>query len=250
MKIVRFLHQKHIAWAAVEDNNLVLLRDEPFCGIRLSSVKIPLHRVKLLAPTIPSKVILTGLNYKDHARELRMSLPKEPVLFLKPPTAVIGHNDVVVYPKEVKRLDYEAELAVVIGKKCKNVSAQKAHRYIFGYTCLNDITARDIQRRDVQWTRAKSFDTFCPIGPWVETQLKAEDLIIKLSLNGVLRQLSVTSELIFSIPHIISFASRVMTLLPGDVISTGTPHGVGPMKRGDTVEVDIEGIGLLRNYIR
>jgi len=250
MKIARCLYRKNIFWATVEDKNLTLLRGEPFSGINLSHTKISLKHTKLLPPAVPSKIILIGLNYKDHARELRMVIPKEPVIFLKPTTALVGHDDIVVYPRRVEQLDYEAELAVVMGRKCRNISAESARDYIFGYTCLNDITARDIQGQDVQWTRAKSFDTFCPVGPWVETKLKADDLIIKLYLNDRLRQLSVTSELIFSIPEIISFVSKVMTILPGDIISTGTPYGVGPMKKGDKVEVDIEGIGVLRNYIR
>src|SRR3989338_7178718 len=180
----------------------------------------------------PSKIILTGLNYRDHAKELKMKIPKTPVIFLKPATALIGHQDKIIYPKGVKRLDYEAELALVIKKKARNVSFGQAKDYILGYTCLNDVTARDLQEKDGQWTRAKSFDTFCPAGPRMETELDTSNLKIQSYLNGKLKQDSTTRRLIFSPAYLVFFISQIMTLLPGDIISTGTPAGVGPMHPG------------------
>ncbi len=187
----------------------------------------------------PSKIIAVGLNYRDHARELKMPIPDEPIIFLKPPTAVIGHKDKIIYPRGVKQLDYEAELAVVM----------KNDREILGYTCANDVTARDLQRKDGQWTRAKSFNTFCPLGPKLVKDLDPDELDIKLYLNGKIKQSSNTSNMIFKVKELVEFIAAIMTLLPGDVILTGTPVGVGPMRVGDTVEVEIEGIGRLINLV-
>ena len=188
----------------------------------------------------PTKIIAVGLNYIDHAKELKMPIPDEPIIFLKPPTAVISHKDKIIYPKGVKQLDYEAELAVVMKDK----------KHILGYTCANDVTARDLQRKDVQWTRSKSFDTFCPLGPRVVKNVDPNNLEIKLYLNGKLKQSSHTSNMIFRVEELVSFISKIMTLCPGDVILTGTPPGVGPMKIGDVVEVEIEGIGKLTNFVK
>jgi len=179
-----------------------------------------------------------------------MPFPKEPLIFLKPPTSLIGHNDTIVYPSSVSQLDYEAELAIVIKKQGKNIKFKDVPEYILGYTCLNDVTARDLQRKDVQWTRAKSFDTFCPAGPWLETKIEPDRLNIRSYLNGRLKQNSNTREFIFSSNKLVSFISRIMTLYPGDIISTGTPSGIGPMKKGDKIEVEIEGIARLTNYIK
>ncbi|MGC8660133.1 MAG: fumarylacetoacetate hydrolase family protein, partial [Desulfomonilaceae bacterium] len=190
------------------------------------------------------------LNYKDHAAELKMKLPEEPLIFLKPSSSVIGPNDTVVMPSQSTRVDYEAELAIVIGKEAKNVSESEASKVILGYTCLNDVTARDLQKKDGQWTRAKSFDTFCPIGPWIETDLNPSDLKIDLLLNGQTKQSSRTSNLIFNCFRLIEFITSVMTLYPGDVIATGTTSGIGPMAHGDVVEVRVEGIGSLVNTIK
>jgi len=198
----------------------------------------------------PSKIVCVGLNYKDHARELGMKLPGEPVIFIKPPSCVIGNDDYIIYPKGVKRLDYEAELALVVKRKARNVSEKDACKYISGYTCFNDVTARDLQKRDIQWTRAKSFDTFAPIGPRVVGNIDPLRLDIRLYKNGILRQASNTRNLIFSPYKLLSFISHIMSLLPGDVITTGTPSGVGSMDDGDTVEVVIDGIGVLRNKVR
>jgi len=193
--------------------------------------------------------VLVGLNYKDHARELGMDVPLTPIIFLKPTTAIIANEDNIVYPHGVKRLDYEAELGVVIKKKAKNVPRKKVKDYILGYTCVNDVTARDLQKEDGQWTRAKSFDTFCPLGPWIETKLDSANARIKSYLNGKLKQDSSTANFIFSLDYLIHFISCIMTLLPGDVVSTGTPLGTGPMMPGDKVEVDISGLGRLTNKI-
>jgi len=205
--------------------------------------------VKLLAPVSPSKVICVGLNYVDHAAELGMEVPDTPVIFLKPPTTVIGPDDDIVYPHVSKRVDYEAELGVVIGKTCKGVSADVACDYIFGYTCVNDVTARDIQKLDGQWTRAKSFDTFCPVGPWIETELNPADALVEAYLNGKRVQSSSTCNMKHSVYDIVSFVSGVMTLNPGDIIATGTPPGIGEMKPGDEIEVRVQGIGRLKNRL-
>ena len=199
----------------------------------------------------PSKIVCVGLNYVDHAKELKMEITKEPILFLKPPSAIIGHEDIVRYPKMAKRVDYEAELAIVIDKKCKDVSREYAFDVIKGYTCFNDVTARDIQERDGQWTRAKSFDTFAPVGPHIVTkdEIDPSDLNIKMLVNGEIRQDSNTRNLIFDVPSLIEFISEIMTLNPDDIIATGTPPGVGPVKQGDKMEVKIEGIGTLVNNV-
>ncbi len=197
----------------------------------------------------PTKVVLVGLNYRDHAKELKMRLP-EPILFLKPPTAVIGPEENIVYPAQATRVDYEAELAVVIKTKCKDLGQDEVMEHVEGFTCLNDVTARDLQSKDVQWTRAKSFDTFCPVGPQIVKDIEPNNVKIQSYLNGELRQDSNTSNFIFSVEELVSFASKVMTLLPGDIIATGTPSGIGAMKRGDTIEIKIEGIGTLRNYVK
>jgi 2-keto-4-pentenoate hydratase/2-oxohepta-3-ene-1,7-dioic acid hydratase in catechol pathway len=198
----------------------------------------------------PTKVVLVGLNYKDHARELKMPLPDEPILFLKPPTALIGPEDYIVYPEQSRRVDYEAELAVVMKDECKEIEPGEVMDFIEGFTCLNDVTARDLQSKDVQWTRAKSFDTFCPVGPRIVTDIDPDNVKIRSYLNGELRQDSSTSNFIFNVEELVSFISKVMTLQPGDIIATGTPSGIGAMQRGDTVEIKIGGIGTLRNYVR
>lgn len=205
--------------------------------------------VRLLSPCVPGKVVAIGLNYRDHAQEMGLTLPDEPLLFIKPSTSVIGPHDPIVMPRQSARVDYEAELAIVIGKTTRNVSRDRAKDHILGYACLNDVTARDLQAKDGQWTRAKGFDTFCPIGPWIETEVDPSDLLIELYLSGERKQRSRTSNLIFSVEELVEFVSAVMTLLPGDVIATGTTSGIGPMQAGDSVEVRIEGIGSLVNPV-
>ncbi|MFC1514557.1 fumarylacetoacetate hydrolase family protein [Candidatus Omnitrophota bacterium] len=250
MRILRFQYKSDKpAWGKLQGETVRVLSAPPFGRISLSKKSFPLAKVKLLAPVVPSKVILVGLNYKDHARELKMRIPREPVLFLKPPTALIGHGQPIVYPQGVKRLDYEAELALVIKKRAHAIALAKAKDYILGYTCLNDVTARDLQKKDGQWTRAKSFDTFCPIGPWIETRLDPARQRVSSYLNGRQKQDASTADLIFKAGFLVSFISRVMTLEPGDVISTGTPAGVGPMKVGDTIKVRVDGIGCISNKV-
>ncbi|MDO9043848.1 MAG: fumarylacetoacetate hydrolase family protein [Methanobacteriaceae archaeon] len=208
-----------------------------------------LEDIKILPPVSPSKVVAVGLNYRDHAVELNMRIPKEPIIFIKPSTTVIGHEDHIIYPPQSENVNYEAELAIVISKKAEKVSENDALNYVLGYTVLNDVTARDLQEKDGQWTRSKSFNTFCPLGPCIETDVNPNDRNISLRVNGELKQDSNTENLIFSVEKIINFISNIMTLNPGDVIATGTPPGVGSLKVGDTVEVEIEGIGILKNVV-
>lgn len=198
----------------------------------------------------PTKIVMVGLNYREHAKELGMEIPKEPIIFLKPTSALVYNQGQIIYPDSATRVDYEAELAVVISKSAKDLEVSEVKDYVLGYTCLNDVTERDIQKKDGQWTRAKSYDTFCPVGPWIETNIKnPDDLEIRLLLNGKSMQHANTSDFIFSTYELISFISKVMTLNPGDIISTGTPHGIGELKSGDNVVVEIEGIGRLENTV-
>jgi len=205
--------------------------------------------MKMPVDVKPTKVVALGLNYRDHAEEFRMQIPEEPILFMKPSTAVIHSGDDIIYPNAATRVDYEAELAVVIGKKARHVPAERAGEYILGYTCLNDVTERHMQGRDGQWTRAKGFDTFCPIGPVITDEINPDSVDVRAYLNGELKQQSNTRNLIFNVGRIVEFVSGVMTLLPGDIIATGTPSGVGQMKPGDEIAIEIEGIGRLVNKV-
>lgn len=212
---------------------------------------LPLESVRLLAPVRPSKVVCVGRNYRDHAAELGNPMPEEPLLFLKPPSAVVGPGEFIELPKDSTRVEHEGELAVVIGRRAKNLSeGDDPLDCVFGYTCLNDVTARDLQRKDVQFTRGKSFDSFCPVGPAIATGLDPLDLLVETRVNGEVRQSARTSVMAFPVPHLIRYVSRVMTLEPGDLIATGTPAGVGPLREGDVVEVEVEGIGVLSNPVR
>lgn len=250
MKIIRFAIEGTTRFGVVKENRILEVEGDIFGEYKTTLIEHHPTEIRFLPPCSPTKIVGVGLNYRDHAAEMNKSLPEEPLLFMKPGTAAIGHEDKIVYPKQMSsRVDYEGELAAVIGKKAKCVNEDEAPIYIFGYTCINDVTARDLQAKDVQYTRAKGFDTFAPIGPAIETELDPNDLQISTFLNGERRQNSRTSELIFNIPRLLSFISRVMTLLPGDIIATGTPSGIGPMRGGDQVEVKIEGIGILRNYV-
>jgi 2-keto-4-pentenoate hydratase/2-oxohepta-3-ene-1,7-dioic acid hydratase in catechol pathway len=210
-----------------------------------------LSDLEILPPSHPSKIVCVGLNYHDHATELGMSVPEEPIIFIKPPSAVIGQHGKILYPKMSKRVDYEAELAIIIGKKCKNITYDRAFDVIAGFTCFNDVTARDLQQKDGQWTRAKSFDTFAPVGPFLVhvADFNPEDASISTRVNGEVMQDSNISNLIFDVPYLIEFISGIMTLEVGDIIATGTPAGVGELHPGDTVEVEIEGIGTLSNEV-
>jgi 2-keto-4-pentenoate hydratase/2-oxohepta-3-ene-1,7-dioic acid hydratase in catechol pathway len=234
-----------------ENSVIVGLAGDPlYVGIKLLEQEYRLEDVRLLAPVLPrSKVVGIGRNYAAHAAELGHDVPDEPLMFLKPNTAVVGPNDPIFYPRQTQDLHYEGELAVVIGRICRDVPAEKASEVIHGYTVANDVTARDLQRSDVQFTRAKGFDSFCPLGPWIETELDVSDLQVQTYLNGDLKQDGSTKDMIFDVPALIAHVSSVMTLLPGDVILTGTPEGVGPMEVGDEVEISIAGIGTLTNKV-
>jgi len=256
LRIVRFAIQNKTKYGILQGNTIRSLRGSPFARFRSPSKPwvfdgrdYQLAEVKLLAPCLPSKIVGLGLTYPDHARETGLPIPKWPLIFLKPSTAVIGPDDAIILPRSSQRVDYEGELAVVIGRKAKDVPKDKAEDYVLGYTCLNDVSERQAQREDGQWTRAKSFDTFAPIGPWIETEVAPHDLKIETYLNGELRQSGYTRNLIFGVRDLISFISAVMTLLPGDIIATGTPSGIGPMNPGDVVEVRIDKIGTLRNFV-
>jgi len=256
MKLVRFSEDQTFSrdrtarFGILKNGSVQDIIGTPFSNFRLGDILYSLDQVKLEAPVTPSKVVAVGLNYRDHADELKMSPPEEPLLFLKPSTSVIGPEESIIYPGSSQRIDYEAELAVVIRSVTKDVEAEEATEHILGFTCANDVTARDLQKKDGQWTRSKSFDTFSPLGPWIETELEPGNLKIELLLNGEIRQSSNTSKMIFPIESLVSFVSKIMTLLPGDIILTGTPPGVGPMRVGDMVEARIEGIGSLKNDVR
>ena len=234
-----------------EKNEILVLKGDPiYAGIVPSESKINLDQVRVLAPVLPrSKVVCIGKNYADHAKEMGGEVPEEPIIFIKPNTSVIGPDDVIQWPSMASRVDHEAELAVVIGRICKDVPKEKATDVIFGYTLANDITARDLQQKDGQWTRAKGFDTFCPLGPWIETEFVPGTQKIEAIVNGEVKQSSTLNHMIFDVPTIINFVSSVMTLLPGDVIITGTPSGIGPMPEGASVTVSIEEIGSLTNKV-
>jgi 2-keto-4-pentenoate hydratase/2-oxohepta-3-ene-1,7-dioic acid hydratase in catechol pathway len=235
-----------------EDSVVVALNGDPlYVGLHLSDKEYPLSEVRLLSPVLPrSKVIGIGRNYAAHAAEMGSDVPAEPLMFMKPNTSVIGPGDPIFYPRQSSEVHFEGELAVVIGRICRDVPVERVSDVIQGYTVGNDVTARDLQRSDVQFTRAKGFDSFCPLGPWIETELDISDLRVQTYLNGDLKQDGSTKDMIFDVPTLVAHVSSVMTLLPGDVILTGTPEGVGPMQVGDEVEVSISGIGNLTNQVK
>jgi 2-keto-4-pentenoate hydratase/2-oxohepta-3-ene-1,7-dioic acid hydratase in catechol pathway len=239
-------------WGAIEDQQVCEIYGDPFgewdCGVEVGAM----DEKKLLAPAHPTKVVCVGLNYTAHADESSMALPAEPLLFLKPPSSVIGPGVPILLPPQSERVDYEAELAVVIGRRCRDVPPQEAWDCVLGVTCGNDVTARDLQQRDHQWTRAKGFDTFCPLGPWLVTGLSESDvadLEVICRVNGEVRQRGRTRDMVFSPSQLIAYIASIMTLEPSDVIMTGTPAGIGPLEAGDAVEVEVEGIGVLRNPV-
>ncbi len=253
MRLVRFqVEESDTPLSGIyADDHVTVMVGDPYSGMIVgTSEKYPVDQIHLLPPCVPTKVVAVGLNYRDHAAELGMPIPEEPLIFLKPPSSVTGPGKPIKCPKMSNQVEYEGELGVVIGQRTKKVAASSTKNYILGYTCLNDVTARDLQKKDVQFTRAKSFDTFCPIGPWIETELDPSNLRIQSRVNGQTRQDSSTSQLIHSVYDLISFISHVMTLEPGDVIATGTPKGVGPLNKGDRVEIEVEGIGVLENTVR
>ena len=258
MRIIRFSAPEKLGvgtdplFGVLNDQDAILvLRGDPiYSGIVPAEKSLKLSDVKLLAPVIPrSKVVCIGKNYADHAAEMDSEVPSEPIIFIKPNTSVIGPNELITWPRMSERVDYEAELAIVIGRICKEVPASKAKDVIYGYTLANDVTARDLQKKDGQWSRAKGFDTFCPLGPWIETEFIPGDQKITSTLNGELKQSSMLSEMIFKVPQIVEFVTNVMTLLPGDVILTGTPAGIGPMPSGASITVAIDGLGALTNKV-
>lgn len=249
MRFARFEAKGKVSYGLVEDGKVIAIQGTPFGRWRRTKSSLALSRVKLLAPCEPSKIVCLGLNYADHAKETGQKLPETPLIFMKPSTAVQDPEGPIVYPRMSKRVDYEAELGIVIGKLASRVPECQWRDYVLGYTCVNDVTARDLQAKDGQWTRAKGFDTFAPIGPWITDEVSPDDLAIETRVNGVVKQKSRTSQLIFKPEFLVPFISQVMTLLPGDVIATGTPAGISGMSVGDTVEVEIEGIGVLRNKV-
>jgi 2-keto-4-pentenoate hydratase/2-oxohepta-3-ene-1,7-dioic acid hydratase in catechol pathway len=249
VKICRFEWRNKTGYGIVEGDIILPLKGEPYSGVEETGERLAREDVKLLSPTVPSKIVAVGLNYQEHIDETGMQKPDAPVLFIKPSTSVIGPGQPIVYPRGAARVDYEAELAVVIGKRCKNVAVKQARESVLGFTCLNDVTERFMQGMDGQWTRAKSFDTFCPIGPWIVTDIEPKGLKVESWLNGEVKQSATTDMLIFKVDELVSFISGVMTLLPGDVIATGTPSGIGPMNPGDAIEVRIEKIGSLINQV-
>lgn len=256
MQIVRFAADGRARYGIIKGNRIKGCKGSPFRSLTGRGVspdfdgsEFPLDGIRLLAPCSPSKIVCLGLNYRSHAEETGLPIPALPLIFLKPSTAVIGPGEAILLPRDSRRVDYEGELGVVIGRKARDVPARRAREYVIGYTCVNDVSERHAQKEDVQWTRAKGYDTFAPLGPCIETDVDPTDLSIETRLNGERRQSARTSDLIFNVEELVSFITGVMTLLPGDVIATGTPSGIGRMSSGDVVEVTIEGIGTLRNYV-
>lgn len=250
MKFVRFITQDkntHIGW--LQNDRVGLVEGDIFGEYRRLDAGIPIKSIKILPPVLPGKIICLGRNYAAHAQEQGVEIPESPMIFLKAPSSVVGVGDAIKLPIQSDQVEHEAELVVVIGKKGRWIQAEDAGKYIFGYTIGNDVTARDLQRKDGQWARAKGFDTFCPIGPCIETEIDPSDTLITCRVNGELRQMASTREMVFTVSQIVAYVSSVMTLYPGDLIFTGTPAGIGPLVRGDEVEVEIEGIGVLTNPV-
>ena len=252
MRILRFRKKPgHLpTWGWMADDKIGLLDGSPYEAFQRLEANLPLEKVQLLSPVSPGKIICVGRNYAAHAAEHSAELPQIPLLFLKPPSSVIGSGESILLPPQSQRVEHEAELAVVIGATGRWLTREQAKDVILGYTAALDVTARDLQRQDDQWTRAKGFDTFCPLGPWIETELDPADALITCMVNGELRQMASTRDMIFPVGEIVAFVSSVMSLEPGDVILTGTPAGVGPLRQGDSVTVEIEGIGVLSNTVK
>ncbi len=250
MRFVRYtLGQVAPTFGWLIEDRIGPLDGSPFDSYRRQEATIPLSSVRLLAPVMPGKIICIGRNYVEHAREHNAEVPETPLLFLKPPSSVIGPGDKIILPPQSQQVEHEGELAVVIGRRGRWIPMEQALDYVLGYTIGNDVTARDLQRRDGQWTRGKGFDTFCPLGPWIDTDFDPADALLTCRVNAEIRQMATIRDMVFTIPQLITFISSVMTLEPGDVILTGTPAGVGPMVAGDTVTVEIEGLGELKNPV-
>ena len=249
MRIVRYSHDGQMSFGVLEGETIAAITPHPFAPFEYSGERLAPDEVRLLAPVLPTKVVAVGKNYADHAKEMGDDVPEEPIIFLKPSTSVVGPGDPIIYPAGVDRVDFEGELAVIVGKMARHLDEATALQVVLGFTCANDVTARNLQASDGQWTRAKGFDTFCPLGPWIETDLDSSDLAVRTLVNDEQRQSSRTSMLVTSVARLLAFISGVMTLLPGDVILTGTPAGIGALSPGDRVEVEIEGIGVLTNRV-
>jgi 2-keto-4-pentenoate hydratase/2-oxohepta-3-ene-1,7-dioic acid hydratase in catechol pathway len=251
MRLVRFRHGDRIATGGIQpgSDTIQVIAGTFFQDPLPTGDEIPIDDVMLLAPVLPSKLVCVGKNYAAHAAEFGMDVPEEPLLFLKPSTAVIGPGDAIRLLPINRRTDYEGELAVVMGRLARNVLAEDASRFILGFTCANDVTLRDLQRPDDQWTRAKGFDGSCPLGPWIETSVDPTDAIVETRLNGNVVQHASTSDMVFGVAELIEYVTTFMTMLPGDVLLTGTPEGVGRIQAGDTVEVEVDGVGTLRNEV-
>jgi 2-keto-4-pentenoate hydratase/2-oxohepta-3-ene-1,7-dioic acid hydratase in catechol pathway len=250
MRIARVSVKGDVRYGVVEDDTISLLASFPLLGpLKYTGERLPLSEQRLLAPVMPSKIIGVGKNYAEHAKEMGGEVPAEPLIFLKPSTTVIGPQESIVLPADAQEIHHEAELAIVIGSLCRDVAPEHADQVIFGYTIANDVTARDWQRSDGQWWRAKGADTFCPLGPWIETDLDPSALDITCTVSGVVRQDGTTADMVRDIPSLIAHISRAMTLVPGDVILTGTPAGVGPLVDGDSVSIEITGLGVLTNPV-
>jgi 2-keto-4-pentenoate hydratase/2-oxohepta-3-ene-1,7-dioic acid hydratase in catechol pathway len=249
MKFIRFRKDNFCSYGLLEGDKVKVIEGDIFKDYKITGCSYGITEIDILTPCLPSKIVCIGLNYKAHARETNMPLPKEPLIFLKPSTAALAHKGEIVKPAMSGRVDYEAELGLVIGKPAKKIEPKAAYSYILGATCFNDVTARDLQNKDGQWTRSKSFDTFAPFGPCIATDLNYDNLAIELLLNGKTRQKSNTSDFIFNVGQIVSFVSHVMLLNPGDVIATGTPSGIGAMGSGDIVQVKVQDVGVLENYV-
>lgn len=251
MRLLRFRHGDRIATGAVQrgEDRIQVLAGTFFEDPLPTGEQVPLDDVFLLAPVLPSKLVCVGKNYAAHAAEFGMEVPEEPLLFLKPSTAVVGPGDPIRLLPINRRTDYEGELAVVIGRLARNVRAEEAYRFILGYTCANDVTLRDLQKTDDQWTRAKGFDGSCPLGPWIETEVDPTDVFVETRLNGDVVQRASTTDLSFGVATLLEYITEFMTLLPGDVVLTGTPEGVGKIVEGDVVEVEVDGVGILENRV-
>jgi 2-keto-4-pentenoate hydratase/2-oxohepta-3-ene-1,7-dioic acid hydratase in catechol pathway len=251
MRIIRYqLKNETPRYGWIHEDNLGEIEGNPFGEYRRLKAETPLQNARLLAPCQPSKIVCVGRNYVEHAKELGNDVPKIPLIFLKPPSSIINPGDTILLPPQSQQVEHEAELVIVIGKRGRHITAEQAREYILGYTVGNDITARDLQKTDGQWTRAKGFDTFCVFGPWIDTDFEPLDALITCRVSGQPRQMASTRDMVFNVGTLIAYVSSVMTLEPGDIIFTGTPSGVGPLKDGDEVEVEIEGLGKLSNPVK
>ena len=250
MKVARFSQGDEVRFGVLDGPELVVLKGHPIVnGYEPSGERVPLKEVKLLAPSIPSKIVCVGKNYRAHIDEMGLAADPEPTLFLKPSSSIVGPGDNIFLPPQSSQVELEVELAIVIGALTRNVSPEDALQYVWGFTVANDVTARDLQASDDQWMRSKSFDSFCPIGPWLETEFIAEDQMIESRINGEVVQSSTIDQMIFTVPQIISYVSHNMSLLPGDVIITGTPAGITKINSGDIIECEVEGVGTLINQV-